>query len=437
MADVERYVGAVDKEVREYNQSLMKMEDVLLELTVENEKLKRSTVGTPKTPRRASAKVRKKVECEDDGITDETQMVNDTTHKAPPQPTTSTTFTQTYETAFVPCEACAAMQANVMKLGTSVIDICESHGLPCSLAKQKKLMKNTTMTMNDVVRWCTEEERDIAKVNKYMGDIHNQLAPLQTQLTQTQTTNKTLTEQLNTTTADRDKLRSRVDASEEECSRVRRKVEDLEKRVKLVEGNNVQLKGENDILKDSCTRLTEDVDKYENSVQVLEDGMKNLTSQLGSHKSTSENFAKLEHRLKETLLKVDETETKLKESQEECNKVKADKKVILEHDQGLQVKQSNLLSRIEKLDETCKDLVTQLGENEEEIENVTQENTRHLEESKQLKEERSMHVQRIQQLERELKTSVPPRDEQVTNTTNTHHKLIKKIVVIKKDKANS
>ena len=45
----------------------------------------------------------------------------------PPPPTTTTTtttaFTQTYETAFVPCEACAAMQANVIK----VIVICLHH----------------------------------------------------------------------------------------------------------------------------------------------------------------------------------------------------------------------------------------------------------------------------------------------------------------------
>ena len=61
--------------------------------------------------------------------------------------------------------------------------------------------------------------------------------------------------------------------------------------------------------------------------------MKNLTSQLESNNRMCENTTKLEDRLKEALLKVEETESKLKQSQEECNKVKADKKVILEHDQ--------------------------------------------------------------------------------------------------------
>ena len=34
----------------------------------------------------------------------------------PPPPTKMSAITQTYETAFVPCEACAAMQANVIKV---------------------------------------------------------------------------------------------------------------------------------------------------------------------------------------------------------------------------------------------------------------------------------------------------------------------------------
>ena len=63
------------------------------------------------------------------------------------------------------------------------------------------------------------------------------------------------------------------------------------------------------------------------------------------------------------------------------------------------MKQANLLSRIEKLDETCKELVVQLGENEEEIENLTEENSKQLEELNTLKGERTSHVQRIQQLE--------------------------------------
>ena len=63
------------------------------------------------------------------------------------------------------------------------------------------------------------------------------------------------------------------------------------------------------------------------------------------------------------------------------------------------MKQATLLSRIEKLDETCKELVVQLGENEEEIENLTEENSKQSEELNTLKGERTSHVQRIQQLE--------------------------------------
>ena len=52
------------------------------------------------------------------------------------------TTTQTYDTAFIPCEACARTQQHLLEVGNMVMSLCESQGLPSSLAKQKKHLKN-------------------------------------------------------------------------------------------------------------------------------------------------------------------------------------------------------------------------------------------------------------------------------------------------------
>ena len=61
--------------------------------------------------------------------------------------------------------------------------------------------------------------------------------------------------------------------------------------------------------------------------------MKGLTLQLESQRGSNEKLFTLAEELKETKIKLNGTEEMLSKVQEECNKVKADKKVVLEHDQ--------------------------------------------------------------------------------------------------------
>ena len=61
--------------------------------------------------------------------------------------------------------------------------------------------------------------------------------------------------------------------------------------------------------------------------------MKSLTLQLESQQGSNEKLFTLEEELKDTKIKLNGTEEMLSKVQEECNKVKADKKVVLEHDE--------------------------------------------------------------------------------------------------------
>lgn len=108
----------------------------------------------------------------------------------------SNAATQTFDTAFVACEACAHMQQNLIDVGTAVISLCESQGLQSSLAKQKKLLKKSLMAATDVNRWATEQNRDIDRINKHLEYLYSEIEPLKSELEKSRQTSRKLRDQL-------------------------------------------------------------------------------------------------------------------------------------------------------------------------------------------------------------------------------------------------
>ena len=92
--------------------------------------------------------------------------------------------TQTYNTAFIPCEACARTQQNLIAVtvGSMVIKVCESQGLPSSLAKQKKLLRQSLMAAADVSRWTSEQNQDLGRINDHLDNLYAQINPLEEKL---------------------------------------------------------------------------------------------------------------------------------------------------------------------------------------------------------------------------------------------------------------
>lgn len=106
------------------------------------------------------------------------------------------TSTQTYDTAFVPCEACSRTQQNLIDVGTMVMKVCESQGLPSSLAKQKKLLRKSIMAAADVSRWASEQNQDLARVNAHLDNLYAQINPLEEKLSRSQEMCKALEKQV-------------------------------------------------------------------------------------------------------------------------------------------------------------------------------------------------------------------------------------------------
>ena len=104
--------------------------------------------------------------------------------------------TQTYDTAFVPCEACSRTQENLIAVGQMVMKVCESQGLPSSLAKQKRLLKQSLLAAADVSRWAAEQNRDLSRINEHLDNLYAQINPLREKLNKSRERRKALEERV-------------------------------------------------------------------------------------------------------------------------------------------------------------------------------------------------------------------------------------------------
>ena len=91
--------------------------------------------------------------------------------------------TQTLETAFVPCESCDLVQRNLREVGEYVVSICSSQGLPSALAKFRARIEGLDwFTGNDVTRWTTEQNKDLARISKHLDGLYATIDPLKQDL---------------------------------------------------------------------------------------------------------------------------------------------------------------------------------------------------------------------------------------------------------------
>lgn len=106
------------------------------------------------------------------------------------------TATQTYDTAFIPCEACSRTQKHLLEVGDMVMSLCESQGLTSSLAKQKKLLRKSLMPAADISRWTSEQNQDLSRINSHLDNLYAQINPLEAKLKNSQESCKQLEKQV-------------------------------------------------------------------------------------------------------------------------------------------------------------------------------------------------------------------------------------------------
>ena len=167
--------------------------------------------------------------------------------------------TQTFDTAFVSCEACASMQQNLIDVGSAVISLCESQGLPSSLANQKKLLKKSIMAANDVSRWAMDQNRDIERINKHLDKLYQQIDPLRADLEKSRIHCSMLKEQMKVLEKERDEIVSELSGKELECKEIMEKMSiKFVKEEKKLKAEILELKSGKETIEKSFARLKHD-----------------------------------------------------------------------------------------------------------------------------------------------------------------------------------
>ncbi|XP_047142591.2 coiled-coil domain-containing protein 157 isoform X2 [Hydra vulgaris] len=284
--------------------------------------------------------------------------------------------TQTYETSFLPCFSCSNMQNCLINTGSVIISICESQGLPSLLSKYKRAYKNE-MTNLDIKKWCTEQERDLNKVCKHLEDLQAKILVLDTDFLKSKTLCGQLQENFDEITQQKINL-------ENELQRLNKLYESKTQEYLLQENllkqnfHRIQ-KLENELVlhneKEKENKVTnEHQTNLVLKVETLSGELENVRKELQSNEIHIQDLLHANQDLQKSAdLKLQGYIERNTNLTEELAQAKAEIRVLLKHDQGLQEKQSKLLCRIEELEDNVKVCKMQLLDSEQHLKDVTNE----------------------------------------------------------------
>ena len=183
--------------------------------------------------------------------------------------------TQTIETAFIPCDACARVQENLRDVGHNMVEICETQGLVSSLKKYMSQVENIDwLCASDLAHWSREQNKDLTKINKHLEDLMNSLNPLKEDLTNTKKTCKTLQGKL----SEREK---EVKLERESQNAQRRQFDAKMKEVEKKSSDTVDsIKRQNDVLEKSKNQLEVQLHTLKTELEKQEECLKELGKRL-------------------------------------------------------------------------------------------------------------------------------------------------------------
>ncbi|KAK3736319.1 hypothetical protein QZH41_020781 [Actinostola sp. cb2023] len=277
------------------------------------------------------------------------------------------TSTQTYDTAFIPCEACSRTQRHLIDVGNMVMNLCESQGLPSSLAKQKKLLRKSLMAAADISRWTSEQNQDLARINNHLDNLYAQINPLEAKLQNSQDNCKHLKNQVQGLEEDliteKTEGFKREESVKKEFGRIVEK-----KEVLLADANdsNKELKQGNEVLQEKTSELSETITKQEETLSGLEKQNSQLKTDLENESSEVKRLQKVDKDILSLKVELNEVHIKLQETSLELDKSQAKNRSLVKHEQALQNKHDALLQRVDELDNECEDLRERLMDAENE-----------------------------------------------------------------------
>ncbi|EDO31484.1 predicted protein, partial [Nematostella vectensis] len=265
--------------------------------------------------------------------------------------------TQTYDTAFIPCEACSRTQQNLLDVGNMVMNLCESQGLPSSLAKQKKLLRKSLMAAADISRWASEQNQDLARINSHLDNLYAQINPLEAKLKSSEERCQSLQKEIKSLEDDfnveRDQMKEREGEFKQKLQKI---VEDKDTLLSDAADANKTLEEGKKMLQDMVAKLNITIKSQKETMKKLETENSGLAASLEKECKEVERLKGVDEEIVNIKIELNDVQIKLRETSMELGKTQAKNRSLIKHEQALQGKHDTLLQRVDELDSECEDL---------------------------------------------------------------------------------
>ncbi|EDV29362.1 uncharacterized protein TRIADDRAFT_51598 [Trichoplax adhaerens] len=351
--------------------------------------------------------------------------------------------TQTIETAFLPCESCLRTQCCLCEVGNTLLELCTTYELHCSLVKiqpmmEKVLDNGTTLSPSDISRWANAERKDLKLLGRFIQNLHGQIGPLRAELG---TANEKIREQAEKIQHLENLIKDGELELQKNKATYERKVDDLEQlcRTAEKETQNVQ------------TQLIRTRQKFQTELDSIRSELKReqiicktlemtntdlrdkVTNEMNKASKIRTEKEKAEDEIAKIMEEYEKAQEELNDTSLALNKAKAHNRTLLKHDEVLRGKHDALVKRVDELDEKCEslrdmlteaearrdELATQLRDSEEVADRLLGE----LETKRRLIKEAMKEKERLERNIEELYDSINKLQEQV-DEGKQHEKLL-------------
>ncbi|KAM9475215.1 LOW QUALITY PROTEIN: coiled-coil domain-containing protein 157-like [Clarias gariepinus] len=292
---------------------------------------------------------------------------------------------QTLESALVPCDACARVQATLQDSARAVASLCRALGLSCQLWSPLQAAEETLqlgrLSACDLALWAREQHRDLGRIQTHVTQVQEKLESLTHTLQKVEEERDEIKAQLErekeTSTREREERRRR----EEECERrLQEETHRRDEELKHQQGALENLRRVAAALEVKISELEGEVELRRETQQCVERERDSLLEEV--HRLHLEEMS-----WRQTEEEKRNLETDLSDAQTRLDKESAKYQSVQRRHEATVVKQQALLERVDALLQQCEDLQSRLDECEDQKAELTDTLTHTTQERNTLQEQ--------------------------------------------------
>ncbi|XP_038619128.1 coiled-coil domain-containing protein 157 [Tachyglossus aculeatus] len=266
-----------------------------------------------------------------------------------PRPNARAAHSQTAETSPLPCGACARAQGNLLDASRAIAGLCRSQNLPSSLEAFQRALDRAgarlPLEAADLGHWASEQGKDVARLEKHLRALGEQVGPLRARLAEAEGGKGQLrarARELEAALRRGREERERLGAEAERA--LRDKDGDCQRALATLQRDKERLQSESAVLKRKVSALTEETKEHQALKQALET-----------------RVSRLEDQVQLLSGRLDDAGRRLERAGTELDKEKARVESMARHQEALQAKHRILTQQLSGVAREREELRASLG----------------------------------------------------------------------------